>query len=104
MTTIRETIARAILDGMARFRGDPYIDDSGGLGGVMIDGLCDLHEAADAVLCALDEAGCVVVPRDASPAMTLEGARSIGRTMPIANHTERAADVYRAMIAAAVVE
>lgn len=107
MTPIRETIARAILDGIARFRGDPYIDESGGLDGVMIDGMCDLHEAADSVLRALEAEGWRVVPAEPTEAMQVAG-KDIGK-METRNAFLRfnfgdrhpvTAAIYRAMLAA----
>lgn len=40
------------------------------------------------------------IPREPNPKMLLAGARSIGNSMRTDNHTERAAECWRAMIAA----
>jgi hypothetical protein len=81
MTPTRETIERTI----ARYLRLPEEAD----------------DCADEVLRALDAAGLAVVPRDPTEAMKLEGARSIGQSMPWPNHTDRSDAAYRAMIAAA---
>ena len=54
---------------------------------------------ADAILAALSAAGWVVVPREATEAMTRAGANEINSWIAPAMH---AADTYRAMIAAAL--
>ena len=59
-TPIRETIARAIFNSQFGGTDDPTIAS-------MMEAIA--FSSADAVLRALDEAGCVVVPRDASEAM-----------------------------------
>ena len=96
MTPIRETIARTVYDAMA---GDLPSRD--------------LDEVADAVLRALDEAGPVVVPKEASTAMILAtlgkveinwhcaGRRSDYDLCETAFEPACLPDIYRAMIAAA---
>lgn len=96
MTTTRETIARAIYNW------------SGG----------DVHEATDAVLRALDEAGCVVARKKPDDAMVWAGCTEIVRAhgreckrcppfveTPYGAGTQacrfEAEDIYRAMISAA---
>lgn len=90
MTTTRETIARAIYNW------------SGG----------DVHEATDAVLRALDEAGLVVVEKEPSEAMVLAGLGKVEIDWYCAGRRDDGdycetdfqsgclPDVYRAMIAA----
>jgi len=90
MTPIRETIARAVYDATA---GDLPSRD--------------LDEVADAVLRALDEAGLVVVPKEASEGMLAAAGDAfldavvghVPGNMPGANTPFRR--FYRAMIAAA---
>ncbi len=54
----------------------------------------EAHEAA------LKAEGLVIVPREATPEMLLDGARSIGLTMGAANHIERSRPCWKAMLAA----
>ena len=49
---------------------------------------------------ALEEQGLVIVPREPSKEMLLAGARSIGKTMGVANHIERSRPCWQAMLAA----
>ena len=96
MTPIRETIARAIYASFAGGTSDETLDD-------MATAIA--QSGADAVLRALDEAGCVVVPREPTEAMQVAGAAishdlsgQIGR--PTDKHPVTA-ETYRAMISAA---
>ena len=50
---------------------------------------------------ALKEMGLVIVPREPTAEMMITGARSIGKSMNIENHTERAKQCHQAMIDAA---
>ncbi|MBK8246176.1 MAG: hypothetical protein IPK85_02035 [Gemmatimonadetes bacterium] len=66
MTTIRETIARAIYASFAGGTSDETLDD-------MASAIAE--SGADAVLRALDEAGLVVVRKDAATAPDERGLR-----------------------------
>ena len=59
---------------------------------------------AIAINAALADAGLVVMPRESSADMKLSGARSIGKTMGVENHTERARQCWQAMTAVALEE
>jgi hypothetical protein len=64
MTPIRETIARAILYDLDE-HSPAYVGfDIDKMDEARVDGDCDFLSAADAVLRALEEAGCVVVRKD----------------------------------------
>ena len=114
MTPTRETIARAIYQDIELHgRGSGYVGGDSDLSDVCIDANCDLLSAADAVLRALDEAGPVVVPKEASTAMILAtlgkveinwhcaGRRSDYDLCETAFEPACLPDIYRAMIAAA---
>ncbi len=128
MTPVRETIARAIIKGLIEQPGheseQPHIDscgDYGNLSAVRVDGDCNLISAADAVLRALDEAGLVVVPKTMPDAVAWaicpivqDEAGFVCKQCPATvEHNGKSgvmgcrghcADIYRAMIAASVVE
>lgn len=115
MIPIRETVARAIYKGM--FEEGELIGE-GTTEGVML--LCG--DEADAVLRALDEAGLVVVPKQITDAMAWAvcpiveddaGAPPCKQCPATVEHNGKTgvmgcrghyADIYRAMIAASVVE
>lgn len=119
MTPIRETIASAALDSLPN-RTVAYVDLRD-LSKVVVSGSVDLLATADAVLRALDEAGCVVVPRDPSDTMIWSacsesakeqglvcGRCPSGGDKPLDRATRACRleqeNVYRAMISASVVE
>lgn len=105
MTSIRETIARAIL-----YEAMPAV---GAWDIVGPDGRQSCLDQADAVLRALDEAGLVVVRKEPSEAMQKAGAAKVLIDWHCAWTVEKCLtsfaadclpDIYRAMIAASVVE
>lgn len=112
---IRETIASAALDSLPN-RTVAYVDLRD-LSRVVVSGSVDLLAMADAVLRALDEAGCVVRPREPDDAMVWAGCAEIVRAhgreckrcpplveTPYGAGTQacrlEAEDIYRAMISA----
>lgn len=113
MTPIRETIARVYVETIIG-KPDPdwaahwqwYLDGAGNPDScVHYSNHGRGAQHADAVLRALDEAGCVVVPREPTEAMQVAGAAishdlsgQIGR--PTDKHPVTA-EAYRAMISAA---
>ena len=104
MTPIRETIARAALNSLPN-RTVAYVDLRN-LSTAVVSGSADLLAMADAVLRALDEAGCVVVPKEPNEAMQKAGAilyipevGAVGLRASDAHPVTAA--IYRAMISAA---
>ena len=108
MTPIRETIARAITDDAwdATYEmGRTSLPITGGAAHIPE---AEAKRIAKAVLRALDEAGCVVVPREPTEAMQVTGAavwRDVtGQTGRPGDMHPVTAATYRAMISASVVE
>lgn len=121
MTPIRETIARVYVETIIG-KPDPdwaahwqwYLDGAGNPDScVHYSNHGRGAQHADAVLRALDEAGMVVVPKEASEAMQKAGAGAVLIDWHCAWTVEKCPtrfaadclpDIYRAMIAASVVE
>lgn len=102
-TPIRETIARAILYDLDEHSAAYVGFDADKMDEARVDGDCDFLSAADAVLRALDEAGCVVVRKEASDAMV---EAHMGECAGDADEAgpDRIRGAWSAMISASVVE